>query len=253
MTRTRLAAIGALAGSAVLLFAGPASAHVGVEPKTAEKGGYTKLVFKVPNEREDAGTTKLEVNFPTDHPLASVQTTPVAGWKAEVTKSKLDKPLKVHGREITEAVTKVTWTGGKIEPGTFLEFPVSVGPLPENTDTMVFKALQTYEDGEVVRWIEEPRDDGTESESPAPFLTLTKPAADSPGGADQASAKGGDTESGKDSSAQAASASDSTARGLGIAGIVVGLIGTAVGVLGLRRGARGSAATDGGTGTAASA
>ena len=32
---------------------------------------------------------------------------------------------------------------------------MSLGPLPK-ADQFVFKALQTYTDGEVVRWIEEP-------------------------------------------------------------------------------------------------
>ena len=35
---------------------------------------------------------------------------------------------------------------------------------------MVFKALQTYSDGNVVRWIEEPVDGGEEPEHPAPVL-----------------------------------------------------------------------------------
>ena len=44
---------------------------------------------------------------------------PVPGWKVEVTKSKLAKPLEMHGKKITEAVSKVTWTadGKGIEPG----------------------------------------------------------------------------------------------------------------------------------------
>lgn len=239
--KSRIAAVGALTGSAVLLFAGPASAHVTVQPGEAEKGGYSKLVFKVPNERDDAGTTKVEVNLPTDHPLASVQTTPVPGWTVKVTKSKLDKPLDVHGKKITEAVTKVTWSGGKIEPGTFLEFPVSVGPLPEDADTLMFKTLQTYEGGEVVRWIEEPKADGSEPDSPAPVLALTAASegghGDAAGGDDTSSdGKGGDAD-GDDARAEpAADTSDGTARTLGIAGIVIGVIGAAVGFLGLRRG-----------------
>ncbi len=105
MKVSRIAAAGALAASAVLVLSAPAFAHVTVQPEgTAAKGGYATVNFKVPNERDNASTTKLEVNFPTDHPLASVHAAAVAGWKIEVTKSKLDKPLEMHGKKINEAV-----------------------------------------------------------------------------------------------------------------------------------------------------
>ncbi len=48
---------------------------------------------------------------------------------------------------------------------------MSMGPLPD-TDTMVFKALQTYSDNEVSRWIEEPQAGAEEPENPAPVLKL---------------------------------------------------------------------------------
>jgi len=40
----------------------------------------------------------------------------------------------------------------------------------------VFKALQTYSDGAVVRWIEEPKE-GAELEHPAPVLNVVAAAA----------------------------------------------------------------------------
>ncbi|NED04284.1 YcnI family protein, partial [Streptomyces sp. SID6648] len=128
-------------------------AHVGVQPEgAAAKGGYAVVDFKVPNERDNASTTKLEVTFPTDHPLASVMPQPVPGWTSEVTKAKPAKPLESHGKQITEVVTKVTWTadGKGVEPGYFQKFPVSLGALPEDADQLVFKAVQTYSNKEVV-------------------------------------------------------------------------------------------------------
>jgi periplasmic copper chaperone A len=55
-----------------LLLTGPASAHVSVQPGTAEQGGFTKVAFRVPNERANASTSKLEVILPTDHPISFV-------------------------------------------------------------------------------------------------------------------------------------------------------------------------------------
>ncbi|WP_405664576.1 YcnI family protein [Streptomyces sp. NBC_01166] len=241
MNVSRIALAGGVAASTVLLLAGTASAHVSVQPQgEAAKGGYATVNFKVPNERDDASTVKLEVNFPTDHPLASVSPQPVPGWKIDVTKSKLAKPLEVHGKKINEAVSKVTWTadGSGIEAGYFQQFPLSLGQLPEDADQLVFKALQTYSNKEVVRWIEEPTEGGEEPESPAPVLALTAPAADAHG-ATAADDKSGETEEAKETTASSDDASssgtDSTARVLGIVGIVVGVAGVAFGVLAGRR------------------
>jgi uncharacterized protein YcnI len=237
----RVAASGALTGAAVLLCAGPAAAHVSVDPGQAEQGGYSVVNFKVPNERDDAGTVELEVNLPTEHPLTSVQPQAVPGWEIEVTTSELEEPIEQHGRKITEAVTKIIWSGGEIEPGRFQQFPVSMGRLPEDADRLVFKTLQTYEGGEVVRWIEVPEEGAAEPEHPAPVLRLT--AADDAGhghGGDAEPADGPQAEAGgmEETAAESSGGTDTTARVLAVVGIAVGVAGAAVGVLaGRRRGA----------------
>lgn len=235
---SRLATVGALTGAAVLAVSVPAFAHVTVAAEgAAAKGGYAVVDFKVPNERDNASTTKLEVAFPTDHPLASVMPEPVNGWKVEVTKSKLDKPLEMHGKQISEAVSKVTWTatdGKGILPGYFQKFPVSVGALPQDADQLVFKALQTYSNKEVVRWIEVPQKGQAEPDNPAPTLQLTAAADDAHGAAAQNAAAGSKSAESTPTAA-AESGSDTTARVLGIVGIVVGAAGVAYGVFAGRR------------------
>ncbi|MEV6849362.1 YcnI family protein [Actinoplanes sp. NPDC051411] len=159
--------------------AAPAQAHVTVNPNTATPGGYTKVTFRVPNEMDNAKTTKLEVALPADQPIASVSVKPVPGWTATPTTSKLATPIKSHDHDITEAVSRIVWTadaGSAIKPGEFQEFDVSLGPLPASGQ-LIFKALQTYSDGTVVRWIDEPSSDGTEPEHPAAVLKLTAAAA----------------------------------------------------------------------------
>ncbi|MEW2525290.1 YcnI family protein [Streptomyces sp. NPDC047071] len=235
---TRASVVGGVAASAVLLLSVPAFAHVSVTPEgQAAKGGYATVNFKVPNERDDASTTKLEVTFPADHPLASVMPQPVPGWKAKVTKTKLDKPIEIHGEKINEAVSKVTWTadGKGVEPGYFQKFPLSIGQLPEDADELVFKALQTYDNKEVVRWIE-PQKGDEEPEYPAPTLALTAASDDHHGASaakdDKSDAKSGDA---KQETASDGDSSDTTARVLGIVGIVVGVAGVAFGVVAQRR------------------
>ena len=244
MKATRIAAAGAVAASAVLALSVPAFAHVSVQPEgTAAKGGYATVDFKVPNERDDASTNKLEVNFPTEHPLASVMPQPLDGWSVKVTKAKPAEPLTVHGKKIDEVVTKVTWTatGKGVAPGYFQKFPLSVGQLPEDADELVFKAVQTYDNKEVVRWIEPQKEGEEEPENPAPVLALSAASEGDHHGsatAEDASDTSDDAKSAAKDTTEAAAASDSsdtTARVLGVVGIVVGVAGVAFGVLAGRR------------------
>ncbi|MEV5781712.1 YcnI family protein [Streptomyces sp. NPDC048448] len=239
MKASRIAAAGGVAASAVLALSVPAFAHVSVQPEgAAAKGEYAVVDFKVPNERDDSATTKVEVNLPTDHPLASVMPQPLDGWSVKVTKSKLAKPLTLHGEQISEAVSKVTWTatGKGIEPGFFQKFPLSIGQLPEDADELVFKAIQTYDNKEVVRWIEPQKEGAEEPENPAPVLALSAASADGHHGSAAQDASDTSTPAAKDTtSAASPSDTDTTARVLGIVGIVVGAAGVAYGVMAGRR------------------
>ncbi|MGH3646276.1 MAG: YcnI family protein [Micromonosporaceae bacterium] len=227
---------GALAGG--FGFTGPASAHVTVEPKEAAQGGFATVVFRMPNERDDAATTKLEVVMPTEHPIASVRTMDVPGWDITVKKRTLDKPIEAFGRKVDEVVDTITWTAtkghalGNLE---FVQFPVSMGRLPE-TDQLVFKALQTYDSGEVVRWIEETKEGEEDPENPAPVLKLAKPPAEGAGTDDPAPA-----------AAEKNSSGGGTPMWLGMVGLLAGLGGLTLGGLAYQR-TRTSAETGDGSG-----
>ncbi len=235
ITRSRArvaAAVSVAAVATVLAAAMPAAAHVTVNPETAEQGGFGKFSFRIPTERAEA-TTKVEVTFPTDHPIPFVSVRQLPGWQIKVDKAKLAKPVESEGAKISEAVSKITWTGGKIEPGYFEEFDVSMGPLPTDTDKLVFKALQTYASGEVVRWIQVAQEGQEEPENPAPVLNLTPATSEGGHGGSStpvASEEHAGTESGSD-----AKRADTAARLLGGLGLLIGLAGTGVAVFALRR------------------
>ena len=183
--------VAAVAAATVLIGAANASAHVTVNPDTAEQGGFAELTFRAPTEREDAATTRLRVLFPAEQPLAFVSVKPQPGWDYQVRKAALPEPLDVDGTQIREAVSSITWTAksgdAAVQPGEYEEFSVSAGPLP-NADQIVFKAIQTYDSGEVVRWIEEAAPGAEEPEHPAPVLALTPSTddAEATGGTDSA-------------------------------------------------------------------
>jgi uncharacterized protein YcnI len=183
---TKAGLTAAAAAVATLALPGIAEAHVEVQPGSVAGGDFAAVGFRVPNERDDANTTKLEVNFPTDHPIPFVSVKPHPGWTANVTKTKLTTPItSADGDKTTEAVSKIVWEGGTIKPGEFDEFEVSAGPLPEDADTLTFKALQTYANGEVVRWIDEPAPSGAEPDHPAPVLKLVAAGGDEQAAAGQ--------------------------------------------------------------------
>jgi uncharacterized protein len=194
----------------VTLLAGAASAHITIDPSTAQQGSTTQLTFRVPNEESSADTVQLDVQFPADHPIASVSVQPKEGWTFQVMTQKLAQPIQTDDGPVSEVVSQVTWTGGAIKPGEFDTFSVLADSLPDDVDSIPFKAVQTYSNGDVVRWIDLSTPGGAEPEHPAPVLTLTKAGTSDSGGS---------------------SSSDSTARTLAIIGIVVGVIGVVVAVI----------------------
>lgn len=216
-----------MTASVLALWSAPAMAHVTVNPRTAEQGSFTKVAFRVPNERANASTVKVEVFLPPEAPIASVSVRPTAGWTAVTETTTLETPIEMHGAAVTEVTSKITWTasaGAEIKPGEFQEFEVSLGPLPE-VDQIVFKALQTYSNDEVVRWIEEPQD-GVELENPAPVLRLTKPGE---GGAAPATAEP------NESAAEEGPGQSPVPTVLAAIALIIGLAGLATGVFALRR------------------
>jgi uncharacterized protein YcnI len=212
-------------GGALLLvglLAGPASAHVTVSPSEAVKGTDQVLTFNAPNEMDNANTTQIEIAFPTDHPIADASVLPVPGWTAKVNTVKVAKPIQTDNGTVTEAVGSIIWSGGAILPGQFQQFTISVG-LPDDASSLVFKALQTYSNGQIVRWIELTTAGGPEPDHPAPVLTLT--AAKQP-------ASSADATVPKD---MATSSDVNSAKTIGIIGIGLGTLGLIVAVVALVR------------------
>jgi periplasmic copper chaperone A len=222
LRRATVVAGGAVA--AVLLLAVPALAHVTVTPDSAPAGAAAVLTFHVPNEEAHADATGLDMRIPTDHPIAQVLVKPVPGWKITVKDITLSKPIVTDDGRFTQAVSEVTWSGGRIPPGQFQDFTISADPLPTGVSELAFKAIQTYSNGDVVSWIDLPQPGQPAPDHPAPVLKLTAAtnpdAATSPGSGSDATSPG--------------SGSDAAARVLAIAGLVAGLLALAIAGLGWR-------------------
>jgi periplasmic copper chaperone A len=165
----RISIAAALATALALAIPAVAGAHVTVQPSTAAAGAFTRLDVRVPNEQDKASTTRVQLKLPDGFVFASYE--PVSGWNVKVDKAKLAKPVKTDDGEVTEQVSAITWTAqgdqNGIPPGAFRDFGLSVQVPGKAGDKLTFKAVQTYSNGEVVRWI------GPEgSNEPAPVVSV---------------------------------------------------------------------------------
>jgi uncharacterized protein YcnI len=177
MNRThKLVVAATLTALATLAVTATAYAHVTIEPATAQRGSFATVLFRVPNERSDAATTKIRVQLPPEHPMSSVLVRPVPGWTVTLEKS---TPAEGQEGNIVETTSVITWEGGRIEPGFYESFEVSLGPMPDTGDVLYFPTIQYYEDGTEVPWIERPSATGAEIESPAPQIELVSDASGS--------------------------------------------------------------------------
>ncbi len=197
----------ALAGSLVLVPA--ANAHVTLNPNEVPADSFSRFAVRVPNERPNAGTTKVVLQLPEGLFFVSFQ--PKPGWKRTITMEKLDPPVELFGETYSERVATVAWEGGTIAPGEFDEFGMSA-KVPAEVGTLTFPATQTYSNGEVVRWI-----GAADADTPAPRVELTAAAEEetaTPAPAETtAAAEPEDDESD----------SDALALAFGIAGLVAGV------------------------------
>ena len=146
----------------VLVLAGPAFAHVGITSDSAVAGQPATITLSVPNEESDAGTVAVDLRFPDGQPLTNVTVAETPGWNSAVD------------------ATGVVWTGGPLTGDARVEFTFT-GTLPANVTELVFRVLQTYDNGEIARWIEATPPGGAEPEFPAPVLAVAPgPAVEAP-------------------------------------------------------------------------
>jgi periplasmic copper chaperone A len=174
LRRCRNAVVLTVVAAAVLLSSVPAFAHVTVQPTTAVAGTETTFTFRVPTESATASTTRIVIVLPTSNPIPAVLLEPVPGWRSSVEHRALASPVRTDDGPLTSTVSRITWTaigrGNAIAPGQFREFTIDAGPIPAE-HRLVFKALQYYSDGAVVRWIDPPVG-GAEAAHPAPAVTI---------------------------------------------------------------------------------
>lgn len=155
---------------ALIAMAVPAAAvaHVTLQPGEWEPGAFATVVVRVPNERDDAETTTVTVQFPETIPEARFKPHPTC--EREVQREELAEPIE----DLTERIVSVTWTCDPAIPADgFDEFGISLR-VPEDAqpgEEILFPAVQTYSSGEEVGWV----DPDPEADTPAPRLVVVEP------------------------------------------------------------------------------
>ncbi|GAB3807575.1 hypothetical protein GCM10027605_38170 [Micromonospora zhanjiangensis] len=167
----RTAIVGAAVACATAL-AAPAWADVAITPNFAVRGDAAKVTFRVSDTRPGAYTTKVELRFPADVPVAEVYPLSVPDWAPQMTTRTLDNPIGGLHQGATSTVTSaVIWTrAGAGRPGGAADLTISMGPIPQR-DRLTFTLLQTYSDGTVATF-GDPVAGAPEPAGPAPVLTL---------------------------------------------------------------------------------
>jgi uncharacterized protein YcnI len=202
-----------------------AEAHVSLHPNTLPAASNPTIVVRVPSEEDRASTVKVDMQIPPGFLDISTQLPP--GWGASVLKHKLATPIKTDSGTVTEEISEVIWTAPAregIPPGSFLQFPITTAiPDADAGQTLTFKVIQTYSNGDVVRWIEAP--DSTNHPAPTVDITpkggLIEDVAGTeagPGPPPTAAA----AVSGGGSSSAPASTTKGASKGLGVAALILG-------------------------------
>lgn len=122
-----------------LFSASSAFAHVVVKPNQVGVAVFQTFTVGVPNEKNNP-TVAVRLVIPEG--LKSVSPNVKPGWHIDI---------KRTGEGENSKVTEISWTGGAIPQGQRDEFLFSA-QVPAEETTLVWKAYQTYEDGEVVAW-----------------------------------------------------------------------------------------------------
>jgi periplasmic copper chaperone A len=213
-------------GLAAVVFPTAAVAHVTVQPGEWEAGAFARMALRVPNERDDAETTSVTVQFPENVLTARFQAHPFC--EREVELEELDQPVE----EITERIVSVTWTcDPAIATDGFEEFGMSF-QIPEDTQTgdeILFPAVQVYSSGEEVGWV----DPDPEADQPAPRITVVAPEEEAAEPAPAATTTEATAETTEETAAVPAVSADDDDDSMATVAIVFGIAGLAAGLIAL--------------------
>jgi len=163
----------ALLGWACLITAPSAQAHVVLARKAAPAASYYRAQFMVGHGCEGSSTVAVQVDIPDGVPVVRPQ--PKAGWTLSYQTGPLAEPAMVHGKAKTEAIRRVTWTGGPLPDEQYEEFGMLL--YLAKPGRLHFRVLQSCEQG-ANDWAGVAVEGGPKPAFPAATLDVVDPHAE---------------------------------------------------------------------------
>ncbi|TGG90238.1 DUF1775 domain-containing protein [Natronospirillum operosum] len=151
-----------------------AAAHAGLQTIEAPAGSQYRAVISIPHGCAGAATNEVRVRVPDG--MIAINPMPKAGWELETVMEPLDEPYMDHGREVTERIGEVRWTGGDLADAHYDEFTFMARLPNEPGQHLHFPVVQACGD-DALRWIDVPAsgEGAADTDYPAPVLYLTEP------------------------------------------------------------------------------
>ena len=152
----------------------PAAAHASVpDGSEVPSNGGAVIHVRIPHGCEGAAITSVEVQLPDG--VVGAKPALIAGWTA--TTEMVPATYTLWGTEYTERVGTITWAGGPLPDGQFLDFGISA-TFQLEPGTYTLPVIQYCGDASVA-WVEVPADGQTHDdlEHPAPEFVVVDAAA----------------------------------------------------------------------------
>lgn len=155
------------------IVAGPADAHVSFENAQAAVGTTYKAVLRIPHGCDGKATDGVRVRI--SEGVIAVKPMPKAGWTIEKVITRYKSEYKLHGANVIEGVTELSWSGGSVADDEYDEFVFRAtldASLPAG-EKIYFPVIQVC-GTDRVEWTEVPTEGQTahDVERPAPGLEL---------------------------------------------------------------------------------
>ena len=137
--------------ASLLIGATPAFAHAVVKPDAVGIGAFTDFTLGVPSEK-DVATVGIRLLIPAG--INSVTPTVKTVWKVEVINS-AQKGQPDDDGNVAPIPEAIVWTGGSV-PAHQKEYFMFSTQVPAKETELDWKVEQTYADGSVVLWDQNP-------------------------------------------------------------------------------------------------
>ena len=98
----------------------PAAAHITLETREAPVGSGYKAVLRVPHGCEGTATTSVRVRIPDG--VIRAKPMPKPGWTLTTIIGKYPKTYELFHAKLSEGVTEISWSGGKLPDAQYDEF-----------------------------------------------------------------------------------------------------------------------------------